>query len=101
MGVLDEPPINDRPCGVAGAEGWPAKIKVVQEVPEWWLGLKEWLDGWGCLQLMGDEVVVGHYQGAALKPLVLVLDDDGHAFLCVVDLGHKWVGFGGDDGIGA
>ena len=53
------------------------------------------------IQLMGDEVVVGHYQGAALKPLVLVLDDDGHAFLCVVDLGHKWVGFGGDDGIGA
>ena len=101
MGVLDEPPINDRPFGVAGAEGWPAKIKVVQEVLGWWLGLKECLDGWGYLQLLGDEVVVGHYQGAALKPLVLVLDDDGHAFLCVVDLGHKWVGFGGDDGIGA
>ena len=32
---------------------------------------------------MGDEVVVGHYQGAALKPLVLVLDDDGQAFLLI------------------
>ena len=70
-------------------------------VLEWWLGLKECLDGWGCFQLMGDEVVVGHYQGAALKPLVLILDDDGHAFLGVVNLGHKWVGFGGDDGVGA
>ena len=41
MGVLDEPPINDRPFGVAGAEGWPAKIKVVQGVPEWLLGLAD------------------------------------------------------------
>ena len=46
-------------------------------------------------------MVVGHYQGAALEPLVLVLNDDGHAFLCVVDLGHEGVGLGGDDGIGA
>ena len=41
MGVMEEPPIYDRPCGVAGAEGWPAKIKVVQEVLEWWLVQKE------------------------------------------------------------
>ncbi len=46
---MEEPPINDRLCRVAGAEGWPAKIKVVQEVLEWLLGLKECLDGWGCL----------------------------------------------------
>ena len=45
-------------------------------------------------------MVVGHYQGAALEPLVLILDYDGHAFLGVVDLGHEGVGFGGDDGIG-
>ncbi|MBN2396310.1 MAG: hypothetical protein JXC36_07600, partial [Candidatus Atribacteria bacterium] len=42
----------DRPCGVAGAKGWPAKIKAVPEVLEWLLGLKECLNGWGCLQLM-------------------------------------------------
>ena len=53
------------------------------------------------IQLMGDEEVVGHFQGAALKPLVLILDDDGHAFLGVVDLGHKRIGYGGDDGVGA
>ena len=51
----------DRPCGVAGAEGWPAKIMVVPGVLEWLLWLKECLDGWGCLQFMSDEVVVGHY----------------------------------------
>ena len=32
---------------------------------------------------MGDEVVVGHYQGAALEPLVIILNDDGHAFLLI------------------
>jgi hypothetical protein len=31
----------------------------------------------------------------------LVLDDDGHAFLGVVDFGHEGIGFGGDDGVGA
>ena len=31
----------DRPCGVPGAEGWPAKIKVIQEVLEWLLGLAD------------------------------------------------------------
>ena len=31
----------DRPCGVPGVEGWPAKIKAVQEVLEWWLGLAD------------------------------------------------------------
>ncbi len=38
---MEEPPINDLPCRVAGVEGWPAKIKVVQEVTEGGLGLKE------------------------------------------------------------
>ena len=31
----------DRPCGVPGAEGWPAKITVIQEVLEWLLGLAD------------------------------------------------------------
>jgi len=91
----------NRPCGVAGAEGWPAKIKVIPGVPDWWLGLKECWDGWRCIKLMGDEVVVVHLQWAALKPLVLVADDYGHSFLCVVNSGHQGVGLGGYDGVGA
>ena len=56
---------------------------------------------WVVEDFMGDEVVVGHFESVAKEPVVLVLDDDGHAFLGVVDFGHEGVGLGGDDGVGA
>ena len=54
--------------------------------------IEEWL---------GDELIVGHFEGVAQKPVVLIRDDNGHSFFGVVDLGHEFVGLGGDEGVGA